>query len=586
MRGHGTVGAKWGKMPGMRMILLLLFLLLSGGCAQLKGVRSAPAANAASYTPQTMYQVMVVELLAQRNDHAAAFKLLRPLVERTRDARLAQWLFQLSMQTYQVAAIEQASRLWHEIEPYNPTPLRALWLLKLRQGDVKSALSLFDRYQNITPEPLRQDLKLAAERVSGAIEAKTALAFAEALRKRYDTWAASWAAGLILLDKERPEKAMASFQAALDQGADKAVVYPAMARAWLALGRAQEGLDYLKDYVDAHPEDWRTQAEYARLEVEAGDFAAAEKRFRRVLDRQPDADVARLALGLLQFEQDKLDAAKAQFERLVRNPVTAQVAVYYLGRIHEQQGRLMDAVRRYAQVRSPRYRLDAQLRVVRIVYQLKGLASALKLLSRLSTDSATEQARLLLMRVALLAEAGERDRALAEAEKLLTAEGADRDVLMELAGVLYDMRADDLYERVMRRVLALAPDDADALNALGYFYVERNRNLDEAARMLFRAIERKPRAFYIEDSIGWLYWRKGELDRAAEWLRRALARQADSEVLAHLLQVEAARGRWQAVRALRERYRDLFDKDAKLKALWRKIEPEMRRAGTAASEAE
>lgn len=572
----------------MKRTLLFSFLLLMtgglSGCAQLgTAVHKSETVDQSALPPQLMYQVLLVELLAQRGEHNAAYKLLKPLVEETRDPQLAHRLFQLSMQTYRLEAIETASRLWHEIEPDNPTPLRALWLLKLRQGDIQTALSIFDQYQAVTPEPLPQDLQLAAERVVGAIETKHALAFAQALRDHYDTWAADWAAGLILLGKARPAEALKAFEAALARGGDAAVIYPQMARAYLALNQAQAGLERLRDYVRQHPDNWQLQAEYARLEVEVGDFAAAQKRFEQVLRKRPDADVARLALGLLQFEQGDLTAAKAQFEQLLDNPVTAQVAAYYLAQVYEKLGQLDKAVAYYAQVRSPKYRLDAQLRVVHIVYRLKGLDAALKLLERLSAQNPREQAQLLLARATLYAQAGQQTMALKVARKILENPQADRDTLMQLANLLYELKADTLYERTLRRVLALAPEDADALNALGYFYVERNRHLDEAEKLLFKAIRLKPNAFYIEDSIGWLYWRKGVLDKAAEWLHRALDRQADAEVLAHLLQVEAARGRWAAVRMLRQRYDKLFKQHDTLQAIWRKISREMGQAAQPAA---
>jgi len=569
-----------------RIALFLSLIGLLGGCAPLQTpvsssvLEKAPAQTQMS--PQLMYQILLVELLAQRGDHQAAFKRLQPLVEKYRDPALAQRLFQLSMQTYQLAAIETAARLWHAVAPDNPTPLRALWLLKLRQGDVDAALALFDRYQQVTPEPLTQDLQRAAERVVGAIERKYAIAFAQALRQHYDTWAADLASGIILLGQEKPADALTALEAALQKGGDARLIYPQMARAYLGMGQVQTGLKRLKDYVMRHPDHWQVQAEYARLQVEAGDFAAAEQRFKQVLKIRPDADVARLALGLLQFEQGKLEAAAAQLVQLLRNPVTQSVAAYYLGRIHEQLNRLDQAVHYYAQVRPSQYRLPAQLRIVDIVYRLKGLDAALARLARLSAQNDRQQVQLLLTRASLYARAGQRALALKVADKILAHKGADRDLLMQLASVLYELKADARYERALRRVLARFPEDADALNALGYFYVERNRNLDEAEKLLFKAIELKPDAFYIEDSIGWYFWRKGALQKAAQWLRRALSRQVDAEVLAHLLQVEAARGRWDEVSALREQYRTLFEQDDMLKALWRRIEREMSQAAPSA----
>lgn len=92
-------------------------------------------------------------------------------------------------------------------------------------------------------------------------------------------------------------------------------------------------------------------------------------------------------------------------------------------------------------------------------------------------------------------------------------------------------------------VLALEPDNASALNALGYSYADAGINLDEALKLIGRALAERPDDAAILDSMGWVHFRLGNLDQAIDWLQRAYAQLPDGEIAAHLGEALFAAGR-------------------------------------------
>ncbi|MBK8285173.1 MAG: tetratricopeptide repeat protein [Ahniella sp.] len=86
----------------------------------------------------------------------------------------------------------------------------------------------------------------------------------------------------------------------------------------------------------------------------------------------------------------------------------------------------------------------------------------------------------------------------------------------------------------LRRLLEIDPDNADALNALGYTLADNTRRYDEALVLIERAMRLKPDDAAILDSMGWVKFRLGELDEAVTLLRAAYAKQAEAEIAAHL----------------------------------------------------
>ncbi len=77
-------------------------------------------------------------------------------------------------------------------------------------------------------------------------------------------------------------------------------------------------------------------------------------------------------------------------------------------------------------------------------------------------------------------------------------------------------------ERDLKKALELNPDQPLVLNYLGYSWVDQGVNLDEAFRMLRRAVDLKGRDGYIVDSLGWAYYRLGRYDEAVNELEKAI----------------------------------------------------------------
>ncbi|MDZ4811604.1 MAG: hypothetical protein SGI99_03175 [Pseudomonadota bacterium] len=89
-------------------------------------------------------------------------------------------------------------------------------------------------------------------------------------------------------------------------------------------------------------------------------------------------------------------------------------------------------------------------------------------------------------------------------------------------------------EADFRRVLALEPDNADALNALGYTLADQTDRLNEALVLIEKALVLKPDDGAILDSMGWVRFRMGKAAEAVGFLRAAHAKQPDVEIAAHL----------------------------------------------------
>lgn len=105
-------------------------------------------------------------------------------------------------------------------------------------------------------------------------------------------------------------------------------------------------------------------------------------------------------------------------------------------------------------------------------------------------------------------------------------------------------------EETLRRVLTSEPDNATALNNLGYFLVERNERLNEALEMIQRAVKAQPNNSSFLDSLGWAQFKLGQLVEAERNLTEAARRGSSSATIQeHLGDVYFDQGKKELARA-------------------------------------
>lgn len=134
-----------------------------------------------------------------------------------------------------------------------------------------------------------------------------------------------------------------------------------------------------------------------------------------------------------------------------------------------------------------------------------------------------------------LVRAGRADEAISTLQGALASRPADQTLLYALGSTYERAGQPEAAVAQMRALLALNPDHAEAMNFLGYTLAEQGQRLDEAERLVRRALELKPRAGHVLDSLGWVLYRRGDFRRAIELLEQADALSGpDSTILEHL----------------------------------------------------
>ena len=153
------------------------------------------------------------------------------------------------------------------------------------------------------------------------------------------------------------------------------------------------------------------------------------------------------------------------------------------------------------------------------------------------------------------------EEAAAQGEKLSKTPDDTEGALFMRAAIYERQKKYELAEEQFRRVLALDPQNAGALNYLGYMLADRGVRLDEAIGMIKKALELEPQNAAYLDSLGWAYFKSGNNDLAEEFLRKAVAKSANDATLHdHLAELYHKTGKLKLAVAHWERALDEWNK--------------------------
>ena len=103
-----------------------------------------------------------------------------------------------------------------------------------------------------------------------------------------------------------------------------------------------------------------------------------------------------------------------------------------------------------------------------------------------------------------------------------------------LASIYYDLKDYPSVEKELKTSLKLKPGSPEALNFLGYFYLEQNKNINTAGGLIKEALVAEPENGAYIDSLGWFYFKKGRFKEALNELEKAAALMSDPTIYEHL----------------------------------------------------
>ncbi len=367
----------------------------------------------------------------------------------------------------------------------------------------------------------------------------------------------------LYLDGGRPGKALSLVHRALAVDPDSPRTRRLEAMVLAALGRYDEAAARLRQLWRKDRGDTMVGLSLAWVQARAGRFdearATLDEVWRRVRDRRDSPGAVRCALTAARVEllAGNPRAARRWVEEIPSPEQGGSELVRILAESYRRTGEWeagVGAMLRLQPALTDRAREEA--RAFEAEFRLRqGEEDAVSLLDPLLASRDVGTVRLAVN----VLQAVERwEDAVRATGRALERFPDDPDLLFARGAALERLGRTAESEATFRHLLEVDPDNADAANYLGYMWADAGTHLEEALRLIGRAVELRPGSGAFLDSLGWVYFRMGRLEEAENWLRRAVrAGETSGTVLAHLGEVLAARGEAEEAKRYLERALEL-----------------------------
>jgi len=547
-------------LKNFAVILTLSALLASAGTAQAapEAPSNAEGLPLIPLTEELMLKYLSAELAFQRGQGLGAHLALMTLARSTSDPRLARRATEMAIAANSAAEAFKGAKLWRELAPRSDEAFQVLLSLQIsnnRPEEAKQALA--QQLAGSTPERLPTVIAMVQRNLARMSDKTKA---ANLMRELLEPYRESIDARMALAQFSMVSGDRAG---ALREAKDALAKFPKSEVAALVLAQIvedkAEAIRVLSQFLQKNPKAREVRLAHARLLYEQSKVAEAKKEFKTLIEQKKDDQTALFALGLLSVQVNDLADAEKYLSTYINTlggqpdkERDATQALMVLAQIAEDRNDLPGALKwlDMAEVLTHQGSVTAVIKRAQLRARNGELDAGRQLLAATDVQNDEDQVRLIIGDAQLLRDADRLPEAIKVLEDALESLPDNIDLLYEYAMLVEKNREFEAMEKTLRRVIKLAPDNPHAYNALGYSFAERNIRLPEAYDLIKKALQLAPDDAFIMDSMGWVEFRMGRLEKAEELLRRAYELRADPEIAVHLGEVLWLRGREEEAKKL------------------------------------
>ncbi len=511
----------------------LLALSVMATPAQANSVKATMTEPSAEF----VYKYLLAEVAAQRGEMTLASQLFLDLAKQTRDVRLAERATQASVYAQQAVLALQSSTLWNELDPESLQAAHTASQLLVAKGDLNQALPLMRKI--LAQEKTRPQAFMELNNLLYKVQDKAAvLTTVKALAQDYP---------------KLPEAHFAVAQAAFFAQDTTTVgnelkVANQLRPGWEPAAQMQaqmlkqsspdEAVKFLRGFVKQYPDSDEVRLTLAKtlLEQKKGDEAKPE--FIKLAEKHQQNPEMNAVVGLLALDAKEYALADRYLQHAIDVGFREPEKIFlHLGRSASEQKDDTRALKWYEQIKQGENYLAGRIAAASIISRTQSVDAAINMLDEINDLTPDQQIIVLQSEALLLNQAKRFEEAYALLDKALNTFPDSTELNYDYALSAERIGKFDVMEKHLYKLVKMKPNDAAAYNALGYSFADRNIKLVEAKNLIMTALKLSPQDHYIMDSLGWVYFRLGDLPNATQHLRQAYTIQEDPEIAAHLAEV-------------------------------------------------
>jgi tetratricopeptide (TPR) repeat protein len=389
-------------------------------------------------------------------------------------------------------------------------------------NQIEEAIQAYERVLELDPDREKTRLFLSSLHATSGDYDKAVEILQEMIERKPESFIGYYYLGRLYVKQEEFDKAEESFKKALELSNNSEVVLLDLARIYEMQEREEEAIEIYKKILEEDPGNLLVRDRLGQVYISQKKLDEALTHLKALGQMAgSDAIQVHLKIGLVYFEQERFDLAIQEFLIVLAAEPDDYRVGYFLGSAYAENGYFEAAIAAFSRIppEAEPY-VDARLYWAFLLEEEKRLEESVAVIKEALAQKPDDD-RLWGFLAALYEHAEDYKEAIRCAQKASEASKAPAKHYFTL-GVLYDKQG-DLTRSVesMRLVISLEPENAEALNYLGYTYADKGIHLEEAEGLIRKALLIRPEDGYIVDSLGWVYFKQGRYQKALQELQRA-----------------------------------------------------------------
>ncbi|MEY5029915.1 MAG: hypothetical protein RLZ63_2230 [Pseudomonadota bacterium] len=545
-------------MPCMKLWqkLVALLCLPVGALAQVPSgapvgsASPAPVVVNSALDAQIFYEILLAELYGRSGEIGTSYSIMLDAARRSGDAGLFERAVGLALASRSGDAALQAVRTWKREQPQALEPDRYLlqilvalnrmeeagttlttWLQRLPVSEQSAAIASVPRlFERVS------DKKLALGTVRSALD--------KALQQPQTRTAALTTLGRMQRDSGLTTEAVSTALQAHRQ--DPQALGPLI----LSMSLLQYARTELKPVLDeamrgdAPPVEVRMS--YARMLISLGAHQEAQAQLHLIGQKFSAYAPAWLVSGLLHMDNQQNEQAQAALERYLaltadkQDPQTQEGrsdALVALAQIAQRNGQLTQADGWLQQIPADADPIKVASQRAALLMKQARVMQAQQLLEQVVPQTEQQSIDKALVLSRWWRERQRPQQAYNVMHAALQEHPEQSQLMSEMAIVCDELQRHEEMEQLLRQLMRQQPEDPQAYNMLGYSLADRGQRLPEALALIEKAVQLAPKDPFIQDSLGWVKFRMGHVQKAQAILHDAYTLRPDAEIAAHLGEV-------------------------------------------------
>lgn len=541
-------------VPYQRVIAIAVALGMSllAGCATAPQEASAPEQQNAVQAEQPesavppldlsgelLKHLLVAELAYFRNDVLTSLDILEKLAFETRDPRIAEVvsLRAISQRQYDVAS--NTSDLWVQLSPTSASAWYANAVSQVVTKKYDQAVEGFQNTLKLSTEAEESTIQNIGRTLSSNADPKLVYElFARVIEPFPDSIPGRLQLISLAISSEHDDSlvdGLISEGLEKHPGSDRLAAVSFSVR--LSRGNSADAIAFATGYLTRYPDSVNLRHSYARYLVDEGYYQEAVDQYEIISD--PESVYMQ---GTLHEQANYPELSRQKYLEFHKLQPQNQSVLVNLAELALQKKNYDEAGTWISRITSRNLSFSRFLLTADYVAGTRDIEQAIELLDEYPVQSDQQKIRIYLSIDRLYRESGQIETALSRINQGLDRFPDNTTLLIAKSYTASELKLVDQAEDAAKAVLARQPENALALNALGYTLIDQTDRVEEGTSYIEKALEQKPNDPYILDSMGWAQYKLGNYERAIELLEIALSRRDDPVMAAHLGEVYWVQG--------------------------------------------